>query len=135
MNWSTAYSSATNTWEFYITGNFIYIYIKFVADGQAKEYNTQLWFGTWGVDVDLSNHIKNKFANSLSYLFTLSILIILFVIVFILINLHYLLILVILLIHFFLGIIVVLILKQDNRFPFFFLKYLNLNNVLWKERA
>jgi hypothetical protein len=78
--------------------------------GQAKEYNTQVRFGTWSVDVDLSNHIK--FANSLSYHFTLNILIILFVIVFILINLYYLLILVILLIHFLLGVIVVLILKQ-----------------------
>jgi hypothetical protein len=81
--------------------------------GQAKEYNTQVRFGTWSVDVDLSNHIKNKFANSLSYHFTLNILIILFVIVFILINLYYLLILVILLIHFLLGVIVVLILKQQ----------------------
>jgi hypothetical protein len=60
---------------------------------QVKEYNTQVWFGTWGVDVDLSNHVKNEFANFLPYLFTLSILIILLIIVFIWINLHYLLIL------------------------------------------
>jgi hypothetical protein len=62
---------------------------------QVKECNTQVWFGTWGVDVDLSNHVKNEFVNFLPYLFTLSILIILLIIVFIWINLHYLLILVI----------------------------------------
>jgi len=56
--------------------------------GLVKEYNTQVWFGTWGVDVGLLNHIKNNFANSLYYLFSLSTLIILLVIVFTWSNLH-----------------------------------------------
>lgn len=51
--------------------------------GLVKEYNTQVYFGAWSVDVDLLNHVKNKFANSLPYFFTLSTLIILLVIVFI----------------------------------------------------
>jgi hypothetical protein len=50
-------------------------------------------------DVCSSNYIKNKFANYLPHLFTLSTLIILLVIVFIWNNLHYLSILVIHLIH------------------------------------
>ena len=33
--------------------------------GLVKEYNTQEWFSTEGVDAGLPNHIKNKFANSL----------------------------------------------------------------------
>ena len=55
-----------------------------------KKYNIQVRFGTWGVDVDLSNHIKNEFTNSLIYFFTLNTLIILLVIVFTRGNLHYL---------------------------------------------
>jgi hypothetical protein len=66
------------------------------------------------VDVSLSNHVKNKFKNSLPYLFTLSTLIILLVIVFILINFHYLLILVIHLIHSLSGVIIALILEQQG---------------------
>ena len=50
---------------------------------QVKEYNTQVWFGTWGVNVSLPNHVKNEFANFLPYLFILSTLIILLIIVFI----------------------------------------------------
>jgi len=50
--------------------------------GLVKKYNTKVQFGTWGVDVGLLNHIKNDFANSFSYLFILSTLIILLVIVF-----------------------------------------------------
>jgi len=82
--------------------------------GQVKKYNTYAWFGTWDVDVSLSNHVKNKFKNSLPYLFTLSTLIILLVIVFILINFHYLLILVIHLIHSLSGVIIALILEQQG---------------------
>ena len=64
-----------------------------------KEYNTQVWFSTWGMDVGLTNHVKNKFANYFPYLFTLNTLIILLFIVFFWINLYYLLILLIYLIH------------------------------------
>jgi len=28
----------------------------------VKEYNIQVWFCTWGVDVGLSNHVKYDFA-------------------------------------------------------------------------
>jgi len=28
--------------------------------GLVKEYNTQIQFDTWGINVDLSNHVKNK---------------------------------------------------------------------------
>jgi hypothetical protein len=44
--------------------------------GQVKKYNTHTWFDTWNVDINLLNHVKNKFANSLPQLFTLSTLII-----------------------------------------------------------
>jgi hypothetical protein len=54
----------------------------------VKEYNIKVWFGTWGVDVGLWNHVKIEFANSLHYLFTLSTLIILLIIIFIKSNLH-----------------------------------------------
>jgi hypothetical protein len=30
-----------------------------------KEYNTQVWIDISDVDIDLSNHVKNEFANSL----------------------------------------------------------------------
>jgi hypothetical protein len=33
--------------------------------GLVNEYNTQVWFNTLGLDVGLSNHIKNEFVNSL----------------------------------------------------------------------
>jgi hypothetical protein len=33
--------------------------------GLVNEYNTQVWFNTSGLDVGLSNHIKNEFVNSL----------------------------------------------------------------------
>jgi hypothetical protein len=46
-----------------------------------KETDIQVWYGTWGVDVDLINHVKNEFMNSIPYLFILSTLIILLVIV------------------------------------------------------
>lgn len=41
----------------------------------VNEYNAQVQCGTWGVDAGLSNRVKNKFENSLSYLFTLILLI------------------------------------------------------------
>jgi hypothetical protein len=66
------------------------------------------------VNINLSNHVKNEYENSIPYIFTLSTLIILLVIVFILINLYYLLILVIHLIHPLLGVIVSLILKRQG---------------------
>jgi len=28
--------------------------------GQVKDYNTQVWFGTWGMDEGLLNHLKNQ---------------------------------------------------------------------------
>jgi hypothetical protein len=28
--------------------------------GQVKEYNAQVRFGTWGVDIDLPNDVKNR---------------------------------------------------------------------------
>jgi hypothetical protein len=46
-----------------------------------KENNIQVWYGTWGVDVGLMNHVENEFMNSIPYPFILSTLIILLVIV------------------------------------------------------
>jgi hypothetical protein len=58
--------------------------------GQVKENNIQVWFGIWDGELGLPSHVKNEFANSLLYLFTLSTLIILLVIIFIWINLYFL---------------------------------------------
>jgi hypothetical protein len=33
--------------------------------GQMKEYNTQVQYDTWGMDIGLLNHVKNKFVYSL----------------------------------------------------------------------
>ena len=49
--------------------------------GLANEYNTQVWFSSCGMNVDLPNHVQNELVNSLHYLFTLNTLIILLVIV------------------------------------------------------
>jgi len=54
--------------------------------GLVKKYNTQVQFGTWEVDVGLSNHVKNKFAISIFIFFILNTLIICWLIVFIWIN-------------------------------------------------
>jgi hypothetical protein len=56
--------------------------------GLVKEYNMLVWFGTRSMDARLSNHVKNEFVNSLSYLFTLHTLITLLAIVFTWSNLH-----------------------------------------------
>jgi hypothetical protein len=52
----------------------------------VKKYNTQVQFGIWGVDVGLSNYVKNKFAISILIFFILNTLIICWLIVFIWIN-------------------------------------------------
>ena len=48
----------------------------------VKEYNSQVQFSTWGVDVDLSNLVKNQVCNFSLLSFIWSTLIILLVIVF-----------------------------------------------------
>ena len=63
---------------------FIKIIVSFTWIGKIVQYLSTV--DSWGVDVSLLNHVKNRVCNLFSYLFTLSTLIILLVIMLYVLN-------------------------------------------------